>query len=148
MAGAKWLTCRAGDFLLAMNPRTAHIILGLFDVLALLAVCYIYSRWVSIGLSVAEQSESIVVQGALGVYLSGLFVPAVHAYSFLGEKKASVLAKPLLSLVLLTIVVAVFFVSSAIEQKLQSAGYTECSNAQQMTRSEFKTFVLDPSSCH
>ncbi len=57
------------------------------------------------------------------------------------------IAKPLLSVALLTVVVAVFFVSSAFEQKLQSAGYVECSNTQQMTRSEFKTFVLDPTLC-
>lgn len=126
MTDPKWPTGRPGGILLAMAPRTSHIVLDLFDLLPLPAINYLCSCWISIDKAVIEIRTTIESQSGSGIYLSALVDPILHLYSAPGIKNASLFWYLLLAAALFAVLVGVFSFSNLFEHKLNSVGYVEC----------------------
>jgi hypothetical protein len=126
-----------------MNKLSAHIVIGIFDLLALYGAYYVYEQWHELSLLIADQVGRVEIQSGLGVYLILLIIPVTHLVSVINwpERVKGLINKALITTLILLGILA-YFVSVKFTEKINQADYFYCEKASKdMTFSEFRIFT-------
>jgi hypothetical protein len=132
-----------------MTKPTAHLILVVFDILAVLAVYYVITRWFEIRQLIDERSGEVTYQGYFTLISLIAMIPIIHGFSLIPWKtKQHPLANSLLIAVSILMAVFALFAHFQIEKKLISTGYIYCDELTEvMTFSKFKTYMRPELEC-
>ncbi|MCP4343367.1 MAG: hypothetical protein GY799_31945 [Desulfobulbaceae bacterium] len=132
-----------------MNKVTAHLVIAVLDLAALLACYFVVSEWQSIEKQLALGAEGITFQSYFGVYGLLLIVPLTHiVVLFKWQGAVRKWVNRFLVTVFLVMGGTVFILNSYLENKIITAGYLYCQQqSEMMTFSNFKTYLREDIPC-
>jgi hypothetical protein len=132
-----------------MNKLTAHIILGVLDIGALVACFYVFTEWNDIAQQINVAVDRIVVQNLIGLYTMMIVVPVTHVLSlFQWQEIWKRWINRFLMFFFLLVVIGAFSLSYYFENKLLTGGYRYCAKqSEMMTFSKFKTYIREDLTC-
>lgn len=144
------MVCLLGvGYSIEMGKFKAHIVLSLFDIMAIFVCYHVVREWNRVSGSVLLSEYSIGVQKPLGLYILLLVIPFMHFSSLINipvsYKKAT--SYVLVGIFLLMIILS-FYIDYRIDNILTNADYSYCQQKSEGMRfSEFKVFVTDDGQC-
>lgn len=132
-----------------MTKSFAHGIFLGFDIVAIAVCYYVVTEWFRIATQTAAKQPLIELQSGVGVYLIILLLPLFHITTFVKLKTVyKVYGVGLVIACSLCILAFSFYVNIALVHKLEGFDYKYCkAKSLQMSRSEFKVYVREPSQC-
>lgn len=132
-----------------MSKPAAHLVLLVFDALAILALYYVIDVWREIHHLIDGGVKSIGYQNRFSFLLLLGFVPVVHLFSFIAwRQQFQSLGNGLLLGLFAVLLMAAFYLNGQIKNDLMANGYEDCVNLGiVMTFSEFKTYMKFDSAC-
>lgn len=132
-----------------MKKSTAHLVLVLFDVLAVMAVYYVFSEWRSLHYLIDSRVERISYQNYFSLIVLFFFMPLMHILTFINwQKRFQKLGNGLVIGFFSALIAVAVYLNSQIEKDLVANDYTECLNlSRAMTFSEFKTYMKSELLC-
>ena len=124
-------------------------VLESFDLCSIAACYYLHRVWVATISAVESGVDMLTLQGGGGIFLIALIVPIVHGISVMGNKiKPQTFLNVVIAVCFVILVAGSVYLSVALESRVTESGYIYCpSKSEEMTFSEFKTFVATPDLC-
>ncbi len=132
-----------------MNKITANIVLGFFDVAAILACVYAFFEWNTLYENMHSGAQVISYQAYFGVYFMTSMLPVIHVISLFKFKLVSgrIVNYSLVSVFVLLLVLVVL-IEHYLRLDLDLKDYLYCSEKSNfMTFSEFKVYIKEGVSC-
>ena len=135
-----------------MNKTTAHCLLFLFDLAALLAVWWTFSESREIYKAVASGADMIEYNNRMYFMLAGGIIPFVHTISVIEALRPKALSSPWAGKLLIgffvLLLVSAFGLSLNLDRSIQKSGYLRCKKLDShMSFSTFKVYVNHISVC-
>jgi hypothetical protein len=132
-----------------MNKKTAHLIIGIFDLAAIAACYYVFYRVGVIHHSINSDVKVIELQRPIGLYLLLLIVPVVHVLGlFRFSQKILKFVNISAIFCFLLLLVAGLYADRVLESQILKAGYQYCpTRSSGGAFSEFRVYLHDGIQC-
>lgn len=132
-----------------MDTKSAHWVLGIFDIAAFFTCYYVYTEWNSLNELINGNAQSISVQQYFLFISLIILVPIIHVLIFFQPFQiVKNWGNRFMIFLFLIMFVGAFYLESFLQGKLQAAGYSYCNElSEQMTFSEFRVYINQDSQC-